>query len=332
MHKRENLEGIQQLFELTESKRNNADVWLQEVLQEDRDGCESWEVYCFTHGLPTLNPGSWLASIDKPTCGDALCLTLKARWDLAWRKFRVPWKERQLMECTLCQDERQRRCCIISQQNDSKKHCTGIFSLAPYVHPFRSPTNQAQRLRSLHFARERESRLLWVVAYDKLKSKDKVSEKGQSKEALQTWLTLDDRRTAGIPGFLPLVLDLPIRFTCEPVQGDRLKGVFTNARGWLRGWNLTEQEAQSVEQSTEPEIALQGRPIALYIQMATPHQDLELIDGRRIYILRSLWRSWYKDGDARQVEIQRCGFPIVPDFGGRFERAEEDHSQRMNSL
>ena len=134
------------------------------------------------------------------------------------------------------------------------------------------------------------------------------------------------------PGFLPLVLDLPIRFTCEPVQGDRLKGVFTNARGWLRGWNLTEQEAQSVEQSTEPEIALQGRPIALYIQMATPHQDLELIDGRRIYILRSLWRSWYKDGDARQVEIQRCGFPIVPDFGGRFERAEEDHSQRMNSL
>ena len=158
-------------------------------------------MYCFTHGLPTLNPGSWLASIDKPTCGDALCLTLKARWDLAWRKFRVPWKERQLMECTLCQDERQRRCCIISQQNDSKKHCTGIFSLAPYVHPFRSPTNQAQRLRSLHFARERESRLLWVVAYDKLKSKDKVSEKGQSKEALQTWLTLDDRRTAGIPGF-----------------------------------------------------------------------------------------------------------------------------------
>ena len=94
-------------------------------------------------------------------------------------------------------------------------------------------------MRSLQFARDRESTLLWVVAYDKLKSKDKVSEKGQSKEALQTWLTFDDRRTAGIPGFLPLVLDLPIRFTCEPVQGDRLKGVFTNARGWLRGWELT---------------------------------------------------------------------------------------------
>ena len=44
-----------------------------------------------------------------------------------------------------------------------------------------------------------------------------------------------DRETAGIPGLLPLVLDLPVRFTQEPARGDRLKGVFTNARGWLRG-------------------------------------------------------------------------------------------------
>ena len=88
----------------------------------------------------------------------------------------------------------------------------------------------------MEFAREHERRLLWVVAYDKLVSKEKVSQKAQSTEAMQTWLTLDDRRTAGIPGFLPLVLDLPIRFNCEPEHGDRLKGVFTNARGWLRGW------------------------------------------------------------------------------------------------
>ena len=47
-----------------------------------------------------------------------------------------------------------------------------------------------------------------------------------------------------------------------------------------------------------------------------PHPDLELISGRRIYVLRPVWKPWYKDGDARQVQISRCGFPLAPDFGG----------------
>ena len=62
-------------------------------------------------------------------------------------------------------------------------------------------------------------------------------------------------------------------------------------------------------------MALQERPKALYIEMVNPHPDLELIDGRRIYVLRQLWKPWYKDGDTRQVQISRCGFPLIPDFG-----------------
>ena len=54
----------------------------------------------------------------------------------------------------------------------------------------------------------------------------------------------------------------------------------------------------------------------LYIEMANAHPDLEVIDGRPIYVLRSIWKPWFKDGDARQVQISRCGFPLAPDFGG----------------
>ena len=50
--------------------------------------------------------------------------------------------------------------------------------------------------------------------------------------------------------------------------------------------------------------------------MASANPSLELIDGRRIYTLRQHRKPWYKDGEARQVEVQRFGFPIVPDFGG----------------
>ena len=152
------------------------------------------------------------------------------------------------MECELCQDERSRRCCIISQPGHDKsdKYLHGVFADEPLVHPFRSPTNHAQRLRALRFARETQSRLLWIVAYDKIISKDKLSKKSQSRESVESWLTYDDRKTAGIPGFFPAVLDLPVRFTCEPRPGDRLKGVFTNAQGWLRGSELTAEEDERI--------------------------------------------------------------------------------------
>jgi len=198
----------------------------------------------------------------------------------------------------------------------SDRYLHGVFAEAPLVHPFRSPANHAQRLRALRFAREKQSRILWIVAYDKVVSKDELSQKAQSRENMESWLTLADRWTAGIPGFFPAVLDLPVRFTCEPTPGDRLKGVFTNARGWLRGWELKPEEEEIISRLPDAERALRERPVALYIEMTNTHPDLELIDGRPIYVLRNAWKPWYKDGDAKQVPIRRCGFPLAPDFGG----------------
>ena len=70
--------GLQHLFELTQPKRNSNDRWLQMLLTECRSGNQSWEVYCFVHGLPTKNPGSWLPDEDQIPCGDPLCATLAA--------------------------------------------------------------------------------------------------------------------------------------------------------------------------------------------------------------------------------------------------------------
>ena len=124
-----------------------------------------------------------------------------------------------------------------------------------------------------------------------------------------------DRETAGIPGMLPLVLDLPIRFTQEPTRGDRLKGIFTNARGWIRGWTLPEDEEKRVAADESAELVLQKRPLQIHIELASANKNLPLVDGKRIYILRRLCKSWYLDQN-KQVEIKRYGFPIVPDFGG----------------
>ena len=60
---------------LTRSLRTQ-DPWLEAVLEADRYGKESWEMYCFIHGLPTRNLGSWLPAPNTPMCGNERCLTL----------------------------------------------------------------------------------------------------------------------------------------------------------------------------------------------------------------------------------------------------------------
>ena len=47
-----------------------------------------------------------------------------------------------------------------------------------------------------------------------------VVKEGGRAASQPSWLMKMDRETAGIPGLLPLVLDLPVRFTQEPARGD----------------------------------------------------------------------------------------------------------------
>ena len=60
-------DSIQKTFLLTESMRSK-DKWLIALLDADRYGQESWEMYCFVHGLPTRNPGSWLPGEKQLEC------------------------------------------------------------------------------------------------------------------------------------------------------------------------------------------------------------------------------------------------------------------------
>ena len=58
----------------------------------------------------------------------------------------------------------------------------------------------------------------------------------------ERWLEFHDRYTNGIPGLLPLVVDLPIRFTEAIDKKSREQGVFKHTRGVLRTWELCADE------------------------------------------------------------------------------------------
>ena len=121
------------------------DPWMQEVLHAQRHGKETWEMYCFIHGLPTLHTGSWSPSARKPLCGNSVCVELPHKWrsmlsNTVLRQENDSWQLRRSMECAECQRERCRRCWApdsLDEGNHIKRYEEDRFLDAPYVHPFK---------------------------------------------------------------------------------------------------------------------------------------------------------------------------------------------------
>ena len=224
---------IQQLFLLTHGHRTK-DPWLKSVLEADRDGEESWEMYCFTHGLPTRNPGSWLPDLGGPACGNAHCQSWATRWqEVRASGENATWAMRLHDACPACTTERQRRNRIITtNRRNMDLYTKDPFTDAPFVHPFRAPSYHAQHLRSVHFARARQQHLLWIVAHDKLLNHDRPVRPGQTETRRERWLEYHERFTNGIPGLLPLVLDLPVRFTDSPNPEAKEFSIYKYTRGF----------------------------------------------------------------------------------------------------
>ena len=189
------------------------------------------------------------------------------------------------------------------------------FTNAPYVHPSRAPSYFAQQLRAMNFAKATNKRLLWIIAHDVPSSLVSVLSGAKQELRKMRWLEFHDRFTSGIPGVFPLVLDLPVRFTDTPYGSCREQGVFKNARGWLRGWKLSEEVERRLEESSAPEVVLRQRPLQLFIEVISATSKMPLFEGKRIYILNVHKKQWSIDG-AGKVPIIRYGFPLVPDFGG----------------
>ena len=81
----EQRDSVQKTFVLDKPMRTK-DLWLQAVLDADRYGRETWEMYCFAHGLPTRNPGTWMPQTDAVACGQERCKTLASgAWSEMWR-------------------------------------------------------------------------------------------------------------------------------------------------------------------------------------------------------------------------------------------------------
>ena len=128
----------------------------------------------------------------------------------------------------------------------------------------------------------------------------------------QQFLHLHDKKTAGIMGLFPAVLNLPVSLTQTE---DASVGAVKNARGTLVGWTLPEVETTRLQTVTDHEVVLEQRPTQLLIKLKKPIAGFRSECGEGVYIMKPKIREWARD-KAGFAKVRRLGFAIVPEFGG----------------
>ena len=206
--------------------------------------------------------------MSKPSCGNHDCELLPAEW-LKQRRRGFTWEARQSSECAKCKAERLRRCRVLYPGGMTDNlHMEEPFVHAPYIHPWNAPKYHAQQLRAIAFAKASNLRVHWIVARDwPIPTKDETWTEARILAMRQQFLHLHDKKTAGIMGLFPAVLNLPVSLTQTE---DASVGAVKNARGTLVGWTLPDVETARLQTVTDPEIVLEQRPTQLLIKLKKP--------------------------------------------------------------
>ena len=135
--------------------------------------------------------------------------------------------------------------------------------------PWNAPEYHAQQLRAVEFAKATNQQVLWIVARDwPIATKEETFTQARIDAMRAQFLHLHDKKTAGVMGLLPMVLNLPVRFTQTE---DAKVGAVKNARGTLVGWTLPDVEVERLQHCIEQEVVLELRPLQLLIKLKRPN-------------------------------------------------------------
>ena len=307
-------DSINCFLELSQERRCK-DPWLSYVLKGARHGTQEHEVYCFTHGLPTKHPGSYLPWNGELLCKNTQCVALTQKWTSDLLNARGTWDERRAEECDICTEHRARRCRVLGCSSYAPDVNSVTFVDAPFIHPFNAPKQHASQIRAVNYAYRTSRVLLWVVAEDRPLHKDHTC---VTEEQLATrkrkWLTFHDQQTSGVVGLLPLVHNMPLRLT-KTIPKHLDKRLFKNGRCMLHGWELHPVDEERLKNCTTTELVLQHMPLKLFIKM--PHATWSVDDalGLGVVAIEPEVVTWALD-KAFKVLVKRRGFCVASDFSG----------------
>ena len=156
------------------------------------------------------------------------------------------------------------------------------FVHAPYIHPWNAPKYHAQQLRAIAFAKASNLRVHWIVARDwPIKTKDEGWTETRIASMRHQFLHYHDKKTGGIMGLFPAVLNLPVSLTQTE---DASVGAVKNARGTLVGWTLPHVETARLQNLTDHEVVLEQRPTQLLIKLKNPVSGFSSECGEVVFL------------------------------------------------
>ena len=154
---------------------------------------------------------------------------------------------------------------------------------------------------AVQYARSSSRQVYWCVAQDwPLTTEEEQMTHEELQQKRESWLAQHDQRTGGVMGLLPLVLDMPIRFTDNV---DREQKLFKNTGGRLKKVVLPGEEARRVSGCQECEVGLQKMPVCLRIEVTEGREEPLLYDLKSEYVI------WSRDV-AGNAKVKRRGFRL----------------------
>ena len=189
------------------------------------------------------------------------------------------------------------------------------FAECVLITKFNKPVTSYALQRSRLFAQIKKQQLLWIEAEDSL-PRAHFSEHGNAelRAMKRQWMHYHARRSEGILSLMPCTYDLAMRVANV---GNRAKfkkhGIHKGSLCRIRAWTLHEEDEALLETSKESEICLKHLPLCLFVEVIGGLK--EQVDGlpKDWFPLVPSTSVWSLDKDEN-IEIERKGFPLVPDF------------------
>ena len=261
--------GFHGASELTTPHRCT-EPWWMEVLEECRFGKLSANNHAFLHGKHTTVVGSALQG--RASCGNPNCERLSG--EACARR-----------ECGVCRRERRRRHRVVS---DPRQCQEGKFAEAPFICPNNDVRYEVNKRRAQAHAAKTRQRTMWCPAKDRPSLRVAVATQDMAAQKLK-WLTVHDRKTAELPGMLPLVRGMPIRLTQKI---DDAKGLLRGTVGRLVGWAA---EPDTDEDVVSASGVLKTMPAVLLLQFPQAKWQVKGTSAPGTYALKPVTKSWYLD-------------------------------------
>ena len=200
---------------------------------------------------------------------------------------------------------------------------TPKFAEATYITGFNHSANLYALHRARIYAQSKGYRILWLQAEDRppFSHFGHLSHRELAKKK-KAWLhpRFHAKKTEGIMSLLPFANDMPLRITDNNGRDYKQYNICKGTLCRAKALHLHDVDVERLETSDDAEIVLTYLPTVLFVEIEGDNMPPYPGLPNQWFPLRLSIQNWYLD-TAKNIEIPRRGFAVVPNFSSTIHAA-----------